>query len=47
MNLNLPIKQNLYHKLTSIIIDSQKKKKKPSIIIYFILTDSIDKINPD
>ena len=45
MNLNLPIKQTLYHKLTSIIIDSQQKKT--SIIIYFILTDSIDKINPD
>ena len=44
MNLNLHIKQTLYHKLTSIIIDSQKKN---SIIIYFILTDSIDKINPD
>ena len=34
MNLNLPTKQTLYHKLASIII-------------YFILTDSIDKINPD
>ena len=34
MNLNLPIKQILYHKLTSIIIDSQKKKNKYYYLFY-------------